>query len=249
MTENQNIPWKRIFVEAAAIVGSILLAFAIDAWWNDRQDREEEQVILLSLHEELIGIEVYWPWLDQYIGAINESAKYLLASAVDGNQTLGEREFDRLLADLTWFVMVTDLDVPVLESLVLSGDLSLIVDGRLRQKLRVWKGGHDSLRQRLRHQQQFFDNRIMPYLDKNVSIQQIYNVAGQMPGFPEDTFPQHKIDLSSLTSHLHLLADQEFQNLLTRRIEENTTLLENRSEEYHLELRGLIEFVEKELAK
>jgi len=36
MTETQNIPWKRIAVEGAAIVASILLAFAIDAWWQER---------------------------------------------------------------------------------------------------------------------------------------------------------------------------------------------------------------------
>jgi len=249
MTDSQNIPLKRISVEVAAIIASILLAFSIDAWWDDQQDREDEQVILLSLHEELVGLEEYWPWLDQYVGGINESAKNLLASAVGGNQTLSEGEFDRLLADLTWFVMASDLDLPVLESLVLGGDLSLISDRSLRQKLRVWKGGHDNLKERLRHQKQFFDNRFMPYLDKNVSLQQIYNVAAQMPGFPRDTFPQHKIELSDITSHLHLLADPEFQNLLTRRVEENTTLLENRSEDYHRELRELIEFVEKELAK
>jgi hypothetical protein len=34
----QTIQWKRLIVEAVAIVGSILLAFAIDAWWDDRTD-------------------------------------------------------------------------------------------------------------------------------------------------------------------------------------------------------------------
>ena len=38
MSIAQTIQWKRLFVEAVAIVGSILLAFAIDAWWEDRSD-------------------------------------------------------------------------------------------------------------------------------------------------------------------------------------------------------------------
>jgi hypothetical protein len=64
MTETQNIPWKRITVEAAAIVGSILLAFAIDAWWNDHQNRAEERRVLVGLKSEfeqnleLIDIEI-----------------------------------------------------------------------------------------------------------------------------------------------------------------------------------------------
>jgi len=34
------------------IVGSILLASGIDAWWDERQDRAEEQRLLLSIHED-----------------------------------------------------------------------------------------------------------------------------------------------------------------------------------------------------
>ena len=53
MTKAQNIPWNRLVVEAAAIVVSILLAFAIDAWWDDRQQRNEEQTILKALLDDL----------------------------------------------------------------------------------------------------------------------------------------------------------------------------------------------------
>lgn len=34
-----NPAWRRIVVEVFVIVGSILLAFSIDAWWDGRQDR------------------------------------------------------------------------------------------------------------------------------------------------------------------------------------------------------------------
>ena len=40
--------------EGAAIVVSILLAFAIDAWWEERQERTEEQQILLDLADEFV---------------------------------------------------------------------------------------------------------------------------------------------------------------------------------------------------
>jgi len=41
-----QIPWRRVFVEGGVIVGSILLAFGIDAWWERRQEREREIVAL-----------------------------------------------------------------------------------------------------------------------------------------------------------------------------------------------------------
>jgi len=36
MKKTREIPWQRIVVEATAIVASILIASAIDAWWQDR---------------------------------------------------------------------------------------------------------------------------------------------------------------------------------------------------------------------
>lgn len=49
MAEAQTIPWKRISVEAAAIVVSILLAFAIDASWEERQSNERRQELTRGL--------------------------------------------------------------------------------------------------------------------------------------------------------------------------------------------------------
>jgi hypothetical protein len=47
-----EIPWIRIFVEGAVIVGSILLAFGIDAWWEDVGARERDRGYLMSLRDE-----------------------------------------------------------------------------------------------------------------------------------------------------------------------------------------------------
>lgn len=49
----QPIEWNRLLVEGVVIVASILLAFAIDAWWDDRQDRQAESNQLLSIAAEL----------------------------------------------------------------------------------------------------------------------------------------------------------------------------------------------------
>ena len=38
-----QIPWLRVFVEGVVIVGSILLAFGIQAWWEGTLERAEEQ--------------------------------------------------------------------------------------------------------------------------------------------------------------------------------------------------------------
>ncbi len=52
MIEPQKIPWKRTTVEVSAIVASILLAFAIDAWWEERTEQARADELLLSLELE-----------------------------------------------------------------------------------------------------------------------------------------------------------------------------------------------------
>ena len=63
MTETKTIPWKRLAVEAAAIVVSILLAFGIDAWWDARNDVVEEREILIGLEIEYVDLRAR---LDQW---------------------------------------------------------------------------------------------------------------------------------------------------------------------------------------
>lgn len=53
MTDSKDVPWKRISVEAAAIVASILLAFAIDALWEDAQNQEDIRLSLARLSDNL----------------------------------------------------------------------------------------------------------------------------------------------------------------------------------------------------
>ena len=49
---SRQIPWLRVFVEGVVIVGSILLAFGIDAWWDGRQERAAEAELLVRLDDE-----------------------------------------------------------------------------------------------------------------------------------------------------------------------------------------------------
>ncbi len=58
MKHSQNIPWVRISAEGAAIVASILFAFAIDAWWQNRQQVASDHTHLATVVTELRSHEV-----------------------------------------------------------------------------------------------------------------------------------------------------------------------------------------------
>lgn len=214
---------------------------------GELRDREDAEIVLSSLHEELVQLEEFMSWHDQFVGAMSDSARQLLTAAVGRGQELGEREIDRLLADLTYFVSEALFEVPELDSLVINDDLALIEDRDLRRKLKSWKAQNDFFRNSVRLQEIFVNNRFMPFMVENASLQQITNVGEQLPGFPEDTFPLEKIELRELRSHSNLLDDPVFQNLLTRRIERMGMMLAARDEGYVPELRELIALIEQEL--
>ncbi len=53
MKDDNAIAWRRVTLEGAVIVISILLAFAIDAWWDERNAREAELEQLVRVAQEL----------------------------------------------------------------------------------------------------------------------------------------------------------------------------------------------------
>ena len=72
MTE--RIPWRRVGVEGFVIVASILLAFGIDAWWEERGESERLESSLMSLEA---GISVHTARIDTVQRAL-ESRRALL---------------------------------------------------------------------------------------------------------------------------------------------------------------------------
>ncbi len=139
MTETQNIPWRRLSIEAAAIVASILLAFAIDAWWEERGLRIEEQQVLQGLRSEFHSIR------DVLSGHMSEHLQHLqtledfLDAAGNGNvDEAGPIVDAALLVLLT--PMTSDLGSGTLAALLNSGRIEILTDRTLRAKLASWEG-------------------------------------------------------------------------------------------------------------
>ncbi len=138
MTANEDIPWKRLSVEAAAIVGSILLAFAIDAWWEERLDRQMERDDLESLHVEFIRNR-------DRMNEMRTAGKAETASAA-----MYELLADHLGQDLPVDVPNTTLSLvratptfdavtPALDGLILSGRLENIRDREVLLAVHYWQ--------------------------------------------------------------------------------------------------------------
>ena len=132
-----QIPWLRVFVEGVVIVGSILLAFGIQAWWEGRQDDGRAHDHLLALQDDFVAN------LDSLRGniarleSIQGSAVHILAIMV-GEE--GRPSADSLV-DLTWDAFSFPPYEPftvAYDNLISSGDIALLQDDQLTTALALF---------------------------------------------------------------------------------------------------------------
>ena len=262
MTESQIIPWKRITVEAAAIVGSILLAFGIDAQWNDYQDRQLEKKILEGLLVEFQSFEGMLDWDQKYYGALRASALKLVDIGMGMEEDVSDQEIDQLLEEVWWWSLPSRWRTAELNSVIASGNLALVSNAALRHDLGDWAITFEEVVDTISEEKEFYRDLFMPYLYKHVSLQQLLIVADGNPAFPSEaedgdfgTAGQwgHPIKIAKKQAHREVLSQLEFQNLLIERASLLNDILNHAlgSSERGMvapHIRTTIELIEQELA-
>ncbi len=130
----RSLPWLRIIVQGVVIVGSILLAFAIDAAWDVRQDRVQEAAYLGGILVDLSSDST--DLVDRQVTAIRGlgAADRLLELRRDPGSTAPA---DSLA---TWFLHAAYVDnFQVLDhtyrEVLGAGGLSVIRDESLRRQI------------------------------------------------------------------------------------------------------------------
>ena len=138
MTETQKIPWKRLAVEATAIVASILLAFAIDAWWQRRSELEQADALIVSLYADFQASQNHLEiWLAGNRWIFRNSSELL--SHIK-NAELGEE------ISVSLELIVGSIGAPTYsptdstwDAAFSSGQIELIEDMELRNILGFWR--------------------------------------------------------------------------------------------------------------
>lgn len=133
-SSTRSLPWLRVIVQGAVIVGSILLAFGIDAAWDARQDRVQEAAYLGGILVDLSSDST--DLVDRQVIAIRglEAADRLLELRRDPGSTAPA---DSLA---TWFLHAAFVDnFQVLDhtyrEILGAGGLSVIRDESLRRRI------------------------------------------------------------------------------------------------------------------
>ena len=131
--------WGLLLTEGLLIVVSILFAFALDSWWEERQDQKAELAILQALHDEFTAnreVVTYYRGLN--LDGI-ESLEALLVAVDTGRWDSDNRTPDEALAYLI-LAPTPDVGAGVLNALINSGRIELLQDNDLRIRLANWHG-------------------------------------------------------------------------------------------------------------
>lgn len=144
MAKSGVIAWKTLTVEAVAIVVSILLAFAIDAWWADKKESDVEQVALLALRSDFIASRKQ---LEEVLVSLESARTDFAHFQSVTTAELVEIDPDTIRGFLTALAKNHTFDpvTATLDALVNDGRLGLISDAQLLNQLSNWQRSLDNI--------------------------------------------------------------------------------------------------------
>lgn len=169
MTLIRNIPWPRILVEGTIIVVSILLAFWIDAWWQERVERRESAALVRGLHADFTASQLHVKeWLagnERVLLAANAFLEEIRRTPADDELEVRQEWLLAAVAAPTFDPTDTSL-----RTAVATGQVELITDRELRDALAVWRQQLEDTREDELLIRQIVVNQLVPALSRHVRL-------------------------------------------------------------------------------
>jgi hypothetical protein len=175
MNDLREIPWKRLLAEGAAIVASILLAFAIDAWWQDRSAHIRLNEYLWQVSADTLDNQRRLTEALQLekgqLGAVEE---ILVALRSPEPMTLDSaREWTQVEPGFIWYSDPRLLDGAI-NALVATGEINLVKNTRVKTSLINYLG-------QLKADWNEFDRNVSQHLIHKDELLRVLELA-RMPG-------------------------------------------------------------------
>ncbi len=128
-----DVRWKRILVESAAVIASILLAFGIDATWDAWRERGTEREVMSALHQEMLSNREQ---LEGVIRLNDEAAEHFTTFLSMSPNEIASTTGDRWFVDALWAHYTFDPEVGALD-LFLERDVSANEGARMARRAAV----------------------------------------------------------------------------------------------------------------
>ena len=212
----RNNPWW-IVLQGLGIVASIVVAFAIDAWWDKRQDEETASVLLQALSRDVSQLTERLEFEKQFNDGIYAALVTLLEASTTSNQ-LSARDVDVLIGKVIWYNTSVDWVSSALNALVADGLIELIDDPELRLAFMDLHIGLANVRAYYTTDEKFHHETLMPFLIEHAYMLEVTQVL-QHPSIVNFDYGYPKLEIVETRSNKHLLESHQFQNLLMGKVD------------------------------
>ena len=139
MTEPKSkVSWRRILIESVAVVLSILLAFAIDAWWDTSQRRDQERALLQGLFTDFEEARSNLRLRIATSRRLHRNAQALRILVNVGAEAESLRVPDSLLIAVIGGPTY-DPATPTLDAALASGEVGLVRNAAIRREMARWQ--------------------------------------------------------------------------------------------------------------
>jgi hypothetical protein len=200
----RKIPFRRFAVEITVIVASILLAFAIDAWWADRGEQSAKQVLLKRLKADFLELRTN---LDVVELDHNETRAACLAllEFPEGEALPETAEVDQMVA-VVFLTSRTFNPGSGAMAAFLNGEGANLIDNQpLADLLLSWSGLVEELQEEDSYLQKGVAERWIPFLKSRTSIGPYLGTYGELvAGLP--------LHVTEPVNRTPLMVDQQFIN-------------------------------------
>ena len=171
----RQIPWTRLIAEGVVIVGSILLAFGVDAWWSEQQARVAARQGLASALEELEAsqaeLERVALWHERNLNGV-EALRAMVEGEPDGSDVAVP---DTLLASLL-LLNVSDVPTAAVDAFLSSGHIDRVGSATLRSDLLAWTALLKDVRDDEVRFREVFDSRLQ-VLEEDVDLTSAFDMS------------------------------------------------------------------------
>ena len=198
-----SVPWRRVIAEGTAIVVSILLAFGIQAWWEQRGEHDRERIALEALATDFAAADSILRLRELAIDSAAVAAQEILAMVGPAADPADPDSLARLVPRL---LRRPTFEPPMgaLQALLGSGELRLIRNQALRAELASFPSAIETLATTQDFGTQVVFGMLLPYLNSRVPMLEYGLMATGDSDFP--------VDRSALLRSL------EFENLVQNRL-------------------------------
>jgi hypothetical protein len=179
-------PNARWVGEFLVIVFSILVAFALDAWWSNRTHAQQARAQIETLHAEFAANQEALTQLRLQLESMRVAVASLLPH-ISPNAALLPLDSINTMMDLSFRLGTVELRTGSVQALLSSGELAEIADPMLKALIASWPAEVADLRSQSSLLEQ---NReiILDYLHARVPTLDIAHKTGEMSRYPRSSF-------------------------------------------------------------